>query len=84
MEQNYLYHDPEDAHVYTRHSFLNRTKSFTIVIIVQPLLDGPEIAECDQEIAECDPNRVFTQDKISQSRSRSRSQSKEVLSMLLG
>ena len=35
--------DLADAPVYTGHSLFNITKSVTVVFIVQPLFDGPEI-----------------------------------------
>ena len=57
---HYLDPDPEDGPVYTGQSMLNVTKS---------LFDGPEIAIHPISGLNRDPDRVFTQDKISQSRS---------------
>ena len=53
MERNYLkgdlvfinlYHDPEDAPIYTKHSLFKITRHITFVFIVQSLFDGSDIA----------------------------------------
>ena len=63
--------DPEDVPVYTGHLLFNTTKRITLLFTVQSLLhrNPPNIWI---NYPNGNPDRVFTQDKISQSRSQCR------------
>ena len=65
---HYLDCVPEDGAVYMGHSLFNITKSVTVVFILQPLFDGPEITIqpiSGLKLSRSQSRREFIRDKIS-------------------